>query len=86
MVLLFYSVLFYWKCTTVTHPVMCVGWVAVFYCAGLAFNKRSPVSCGVRGTDCLSVNLGSSLVLPVLLATICKNHINGMFNDYIFYN
>ena len=33
------------------------------------FNKRSPGLCGVRGMDCISVNLGSRLVLPVLLAT-----------------
>ena len=30
-VVLFYCVLFYLKSSTVTHPVMCVGWVTVFY-------------------------------------------------------
>ena len=37
----------------------------------VVLNKRSLGSCGVWGTDCLTGNLGSRLVLPVRLATLC---------------
>ena len=56
------------------HPTcgVCWLWVTVLLFFELVFNKRSPGSCGVGGTDCLTVKLGSRLVLPVLLATVLQ--------------
>ena len=41
---------------TVSHPGVCVGWVTVVYRVTLDVINRSPVLCGVWGTDLLTVN------------------------------